>query len=300
MSVLNKNIFEALASRTIVCDGAMGTQLFAAGLAQGSSPELWNVEKPEAVKDVHKRYLDAGANVVTSNTFGGSEPALDRHGLAARMEELNVAAVKNARAVAGDDAFVFADLGPFGGFLEPFGDMTEEELTGVFQRQAKALVEAGADAVIVETMVDPNELSVAVKAAKSVTDKPVIATYAFNHDLGGGFKTIMGSSAEDAIKAAIAAGADVVGANCGTDLSLDDYRALAKALVAAAGPTPVILQPNAGKPTMQGTDLVYHATPEQMAELALDLKAIGVKVIGGCCGTNPTHIAAMAKALSAS
>ncbi len=290
------DLLSASAQRPILSDGGMGTQLFAAGLKPGASPELWNVDHAEAVQDVHRRYRAAGAMLLTTNTFGGSEPALARHGLANRMAELNQAAARNAKAVA-DGAFVMGDVGPFGGFLEPYGDMTEEELLGVFSRQVQALVEGGVDAIAVETMVDPNEVWVAVRAAKAVCDLPVFATYAFNSDGAGGFRTMMGASPADALKAAFDAGADAAGANCGTDLSLDDYRALAKALMAAADGKPVVLQPNAGRPETVDGRLIYRATPDDMAALAKDLVATGVRVVGGCCGTTPEHIGAAAAAL---
>lgn len=221
---------------------------------------------------------------------------LERHHQAERTAELNRMAAELARKAAGPEAWVLGDVGPFGDFLEPMGDMTEEELEVIFKEQIAALLEGGADAVLVETMVDPGEVAVAVRAAKAVGDVPVIASYCFQKHTGT-FRTLMGTTAAEAVKAAIAAGADIVGTNCGTDLSLDDYVALAMELVAAAGDTPVIVQPNAGAPKEGPMGPFYDATPEDMAQTARRLREVGVRIVGGCCGTRPDHLAAMAVAV---
>lgn len=291
-----RKLTEELARRPLLCDGAMGTQLMAAGLKPGSCGELWNVDNAPAVEVIHRRYRAAGCDLITTNTFGGTITALERHALAARCDELNRAGAAVARKAAGDDGWVLGDIGPFGGFLEPLGDTTPQQLHAIFAQQAKALAAGGADGFIVETMADPNELAIAVKACKSAAKLPVIATYAFGHADGGTFRTMMGTTVADAIKAALDAGADIVGANCGTALSLDDYLKLAGQLVAAAGKTPVILQPNAGSPKQVGDKLVYVATPQDMAAIVPKLLAEGVRVIGGCCGTTPDHLKAMADA----
>lgn len=278
---------------TVVCDGGMGTQLMARGMPAGYCSELWNVEHADDVKAIHGAYRDAGCQLLTTNTFGGTSAALERHGHTGMVEKLNSQGAALARSAAGDRCLVLGDIGPFGGFLEPLGDTTVEQLTEMFSQQAKALVAGGVDALIVETMSDTAEIAVAIKAAKS-TGKPVIATYAFAHGEAGTFRTMMGTSVEDAIEAAVDAGADVVGANCGTSLSLEDYLKLAQALVAAAGKTPVIVQPNAGAPQTIDGKLVYLATPEAMADLAKKMVAAGVKVVGGCCGTTPAHLKAIA------
>jgi len=289
-------LLTALKDTPILCDGGMGTQLMLAGLPTGACGVAWNVDNPDAVKDVHQRYRDAGCRCITTNTFQGSSETLAQHNEAERTEDLNRAAAANARQVAGDSAFVLADCGPFGGFLEPLGLTTEDELLAIFTQQFTALREGGADAALIETMSDSAEVAVAIRAAKAVADWPVIATYAFQKS-GDIFTTMMGDDAASLVQKTIEGGdgADIVGANCGTELSLDDYRALARELVAAAGDTPVILQPNAGSPVMEDGELVYKATPEDMAELAADLVAIGVRIVGGCCGTSPEHLAEMSK-----
>lgn len=290
------NLLESLRSRVLVCDGAMGTQLMKRGMRPGECGMLWNIDRPDDVAHVHREYFKAGCQLITTNSFGGSRVALDQHGMAGRVAELNLASARLVRQVVGQDAWVLGDVGPFGGFLEPVGDVTEAQLGEIFREQIAALIEGGADAILVETMSDPNEAAVAVRTAKQLSSIPVIATFAFQK-AGGEFRTMMGSAVADVVNASIQAGADIVGANCGTSLNLDDYVTLAEALVTAAGRVPVIVQPNAGSPKMMGADAVYDALPEGMAQLALRLRKAGVRVIGGCCGTTPAHLEAMARAL---
>ena len=291
------DLLSALAARPLVCDGAMGTQLFARGLDSGACGVAWNVEKPDTVRSVHEAYRQAGCELVTTNTFGGSAYALARHEFAARMAEFNRAGAQNARTAAGDSAWVLGDIGPFGDFLEPFGDMSAEELRGIYRAQAEALIEGGADALLVETMVDPAEAEVAVAAVRDCSALPIFVTYAFQKNGDAEFRTMMGTSVEEAVERAIAAGAHIVGANCGTALSFPDYLQLARQIVRAAGKTPVILQPNAGAPQVVGTETVYNATPQEMAALVDPLLEAGVRIVGGCCGTSPAHLAAISQAL---
>lgn len=282
--------------RPMLFDGAMGTLLIEAGVSLGECGVVWNVEKPDAIAGIHRQYLDAGCDIVTTNTFQASRVALEMHGLADRAAELNRAGAAVAREAAGDRALVAADIGPFGGFLEPLGDTTADELADVFDQQLRAHREGGADVALVETMSDPNEATRAVAAARAIGDWPVISTYAFQL-AGDDFVTMMGAPAADVVRASIAAGADAVGANCGTGLDLDAYVRLAEALAAAAGDAPVILQPNAGSPIQQGGETVYPATPADMAERVPRLRDAGVAILGGCCGTSPAHLKAMREAL---
>jgi 5-methyltetrahydrofolate--homocysteine methyltransferase len=292
------SLLDAIKTRTLLCDGAMGTQLFLRGLAAGACGELWNIDNPSAVADIHRAYLQAGCDLITTNTFGGTRAALARHGLADSAAELNRAGARLARQAAASNAWVLGDIGPFGGFLEPLGDTTADQLTAMFREQAAVLYEGGVDAIIVETMSDPAEMAIAIKAAKATRRAPVIATYAFGKQ-DAMFRTMMGTTLADAIAAAIDAGADIVGANCGTALGLDDYLRLAEQLTKAAGSTPVILQPNAGSPASVDGKLVYPASPADMAALIAPLRQLGVAIIGGCCGTTPEHLKAMSQALRA-
>lgn len=290
---------KALEQGPFLLDGAMGSMLFKAGLTPGECAELWNVEQPEKVQAIHAAYRQAGSMAVTANTFGGGPETLARHGLEERCVELNAAAAQVARGAESQSAFfVLGDIGPFGGFLEPLGETTLPELKSMFDHQIGALHEAGADGIIVETMSDPVEAAAAVQVARTFGDWPVLATFAFQR-AGDGFRTMMGSTVAEALSAVIEAGADAVGANCGTGLELEDYLRLADALVAAAKSVPVILQPNAGAPKQVDGTVVYPATPEQMGAWARSARGAGVSVIGGCCGTTPQHLKEMAEALGA-
>lgn len=285
-------LWQALGSGRVLGDGGMGTQLFEAGLEPGHPPELWNVDRPESVRDVHVRYLRAGAQCLTTNTFGGSRVALDRHGLGDRTIELNQAAVRLARTAG--EAWVLGDVGPLGSFLEPYGEITEEQAFEAFWGQSRALVEAGADAILVETMVDPCEASLAVQAAREAGANLVMATFAFNHHPNRGFFTMMGASVAEALSVAADSGAEVVGANCGTDLSLNLYVELARELVPARPLGKLLaLQPNAGAPQLQHVSFVYLATPDQMVDFAEEVWELPIEYLGGCCGTSPEHIRAM-------
>jgi len=293
------SLLQELQLRPLCADGAMGTQLFARGLRSGDCGMLWNVDRPADVGGIHHAYRQAGCDLITTNSFGGTRFALERHGFEARVTELNRAAAQVARAAAGNQGWVLGDVGPFGDFLEPVGDTTPDSLREAFGAQIAALVEGGADAILVETMSDPAEAVVGVEAAKAgAPGLPVIVTYAFQKTSPGEYRTMMGSTVADAVGRATGAGADIVGANCGTDLSLDDYVELAGKLVAAAGKNPVIVQPNAGSPrTDANGKLYYDATPEEMAATATRLLAAGVRIVGGCCGTTPGHLAAMSRVI---
>jgi 5-methyltetrahydrofolate--homocysteine methyltransferase len=292
-----ENLLEALADRPLLCDGAMGTQLIAAGLSPGASGEGWNLEQPDRVAAIHRRYVDAGCDLVTTNTFQAARTALAMHGLDGQVAGINRAAAELARRAVGDDAWVLGDVGPFGGFLEPMGDVTVDELFDIFTEQIAALYAGGADAVIIETMSDPNESAMAVRAAKALSDKPAIATFAFQK-AGDRVLTMMGTDPAAAVSAAFDAGADIVGANCGTGLELDDYARLAELLVDAAGTAPVILQANAGSPVQRNGQTHFPAAPNDMARAVRRFRDAGVGLLGGCCGTTPEHLAAMRRALS--
>ena len=290
------DLLKTLADRPLLCDGAMGTQLIARGLAPGVCGEKWNLDRPADIEAVHRAYFDGGCDLITTNSFGATTTALERHGLIPQADAINRAASQIASRVVGQKGWVLGDVGPFGGFLTPVGDTEPEQLQAIFKQQIAALYDGGADAIIIETMSDPQEMAVAIAAAKAVSSRPVIATYAFSL-AGSDFRTMMGNTAADAVRQAIDAGADVVGANCGTSLTLPDYVRLAEQLVQAAGSVPAILQPNAGSPSMVNDKLVYPATPADMAELVPTLLGTGLRIIGGCCGTTPDHLRAMAAAL---
>jgi len=283
------------AGEILISDGAMGTFLQAKGLKTGECPESWNVSHPEEVQSIAQAYIDAGSDIVESNSFGGTSYKLKEFGFSQdKVAEFNIAAAKLAKAAMGDKGFVAASVGPTGQIVEDEGgNVTEEELYNAFKEQAVALAEGGADALCIETMSSVAEAVQAVKAAKENTNLAVICTFTFEPGARG-FRTMMGIDPATASEAAIEAGADVVGANCGN--GIDNMIEITKQIRAVAGDTPILIHANAGMPVLEGDKTVFKDTPEQMAGRVKELIAAGANIIGGCCGTNPNHISAMAKA----
>ena len=284
-------IYEALEKGILISDGAMGTMLQTKGLTDGGAPELWNIENPSAIEDVLEQYASAGANLITTNTFGGTRGRLQMHGLEDRLFELNKAGAVIARKVADrhPGCFVMGDVGPSGELMEPMGTMTLDEAKELFADQIKALVAGGVDAILIETMSDLQEVEAAVKAAKDVAPNlPVIVTFSFDTNL----RTMMGVKPAIAVKTLAAEGVRIIGANCGR--GVDEMRVIAKELTEARpNGVFIITQSNAGLPKLVGGDFIYDGTPEEMAKYAQDMKVLGVNVIGSCCGSTPAHTAAM-------
>jgi len=288
-------IYEALEKGILISDGAMGTMLQGKGLTDGGAPELWNVENPSAIEEVLEEYATAGANLITTNTFGGTRGRLQMHGLEDRLFELNKAGAEIARKVADrhPGCFVMGDVGPSGELMEPMGTMTIEEATALFADQIKALVAGGVDAILIETMSDLQEVEAAVKAAKAVAPNlPIIVTFSFDTNM----RTMMGVKPAVAVSTLAAQGVRIIGANCGR--GVDEMRVIAKELTdARTDGVYIITQSNAGLPKLVGGDFVYDGTPEEMAKYAQDMKTLGVNVIGSCCGSSPAHTKAMAAAI---
>lgn len=276
-------------------DGGMGTLLQDLGLDDGGSGELWNVERPDVVRRCHELYAAAGARILTTNTFGGTRPRLQMHGLEDRVHELNMAGAKIARAVAAEhDALVAGDLGPTGELMAPLGTMNAAEAQGIFSAQLLGLRDGGIDVVLIETMSDLAEVQAAVAAARAVVPEvPVIATLSFDTNL----RTMMGVRPADAVTALAAAGVDAVGANCGRG---PEEMETVLGEMAAARPEGLLLvaQSNAGLPQLVGDRFEYDASPEVLARHALTLAGLGVDVIGACCGSTPSHIGAIRDALA--
>lgn len=275
----------------LICEGAMGTALQSMGLPIGALPERWNSDRPEAVESVHRAYVEAGADLIQTNTFGANRFRLERHGLAEMVEELNRAAVRIARRAAGEKAVVLGDVGPTGRLLRPYGDLEAEGAQEAFTEQIGALVAAGVDGLILETFVALEEAVAALRAAKEVASLPVICTMAF--DKGG--RTVMGVSGDQAIGVLLEEGADVAGANCGS--GPEDMLLAIGQMRQADGRAVLIAQPNAGAPKLIGERTVFDATPEEMAEWAVRFVEAGVNIVGSCCGSNHLHTAAIAKAV---
>jgi len=281
----------------LVADGAMGTMLQTAGLPAGASPEAWLLENPDPVRGVHSAYVEAGSNVILTCTFGGTRKRLTRPGLADRVAEVNRRAVQIAREAAGSEVYVAGDIGPLGEFFAPMGKLTYEEAVGVFAEQAAALAEAGVDALYIETMSDLNEARAAVEGTQQAlsgrVNVPIFVTLSF--DRGG--RTNMGVSPERAAETLLAMGVDAIGANCGATLEMTEG-AIAN-MHEVAPESILIAKPNAGKPRMVGREEVYDASPEDMAEYARRFVALGARLVGGCCGSTPEHIRAIAQAVLA-
>jgi 5-methyltetrahydrofolate--homocysteine methyltransferase len=284
------------AGETLCGDGAWGTQLMARGLAPGECLETVNLTRPGVLAEIATAYLGAGAELITTNTFGGSPCSLETHGLAGRTEEINRAAVEAIRRVTEGRAFISASVGPTGRILTPYGDTEPAEMTAAFDRQIDALIDAGADLICIETMMDLEEARLAVAAARRRSaDIPIIATMTFNATPRG-FFTTMGNSPAQACGVLAEAGADLVGSNCGN--GIDAMVELARELADHAR-VPIVIQSNAGLPEHRGGELVFPESPEFMAARVPELIDLGVAVIGGCCGTGPDHIRAIRAAIDA-
>ena len=279
----------------VLLDGAMGTLLQDRGLEDGGAGELWNVDRPDDVRAVHEAYADAGAQVLTTNTFGGTRPRLQMHGLEDRVHELNAAAARIARSVADERGLAVAgNLGPTGELLAPLGAMEPDQATAFFSEQLVGLLDGGIDLVLVETMSDLAEVEAAVAAARDTApDLPVVVTLSFDTNL----RTMMGVRPGEAVTRLGAAGVDAVGANCGR--GPQEMEAIAAQLVEAR-PDGLLLvaQSNAGLPQVVGDHFEYDSPPAEMAAHAVALTGLGIDLVGACCGSTPAHTAAMREALA--
>jgi 5-methyltetrahydrofolate--homocysteine methyltransferase len=275
-------------------DGAIGALLIQRGLPRGTCPESVNISRPEILEEIAEQYVNAGAEIIQSNTFGGSPLKLSDYGLEEKYAEINVRAVKAVRKVADDKVYVSGSCGPTGRILRPYGETDAEEVSRAFHQQIRVLVDSGVDILCIETMTDVREAKLALEAARSLSRTiPIIATMTFDRTPRGYF-TIMGVNVESAARELADSGADIVGSNCGT--GMEDMVEIAREFKHHSK-LPLIVQPNAGLPEIEGGAVVYRETPELMAGKVRDLVDIGVSIIGGCCGTTPGHTEAMRRAL---
>ena len=289
-------ILDKVKESGLIFDGAMGSMLIAAGLKGGKISELWNLEKPQVIHDIHKAYFDAGSDVAVSNSFGASPFKLKKIGVNVDPEKINMAAVEIAKRAAGPGQYVAGDMGPLGEMLQPAGLLTQEEAEKYYVEQATFLVNGGVDFFILETFFDLNEILAAIRAIRTVSDLPIFSTMTFQKKPSG-FFTLMGNKPGDSMNKMVEAGASVVGANC--SLASDTMVDLAK-IIRDSVDVPVIIQPNAGAPKNVGEIVVYPETVDYFCNNLLTMKEIGIDVVGGCCGTTPDFIRAVAEKISAS
>ena len=280
--------------KILVFDGAMGTQLFARGLDSGSCPEELNFNQQDVLKAIAAEYLAAGADVIQTNTFGGSALKLTHYQLGEQIEMINQEAVKSVRSTAGNQAYVSGSCGPSGEILLPYGTISEERMYQNFHEQITILVKSGVDLICIETMTDLREAELALQAAKTVSSElPTAVTLSFTMTPRG-FFTIMGNSIADCVTGLSAAGADILGSNCGNGLEMmiqicAEFRYLTD--------LPILIQSNAGLPMIEADSLVYPESPSFFEEHVPALIQAGANMIGGCCGTGPEHIRAIRSAV---
>jgi len=286
-------ILERLSSgEVLIADGATGTMLQAAGLPAGTPGEAWVLARPAEIVRLHRAYLEAGSHLILTSTFGGTRARLKKAGLDSQVTEINRRAAELARQAAGEDRYVGGDIGPTGEMLAPLGRLTYEAAVEMFAEQAAALAAGGVDCLYIETMSDLKEAQAAVQGARQAGDLPVFCTFSF--DTRG--RTTMGLHPAQAAQAMAALGVVAVGANCGH--APEEVLEFLPQMRQAAPDLYLIAKPNAGLPRLVQRQVVYDATPQQMAELAIRYIELGARIIGACCGSSPAHIAAMAAALN--
>lgn len=284
---MKRILSELTNGKVLVSDGAWGTFLQQKGLIPGQCPEEWNVSRPDDVFDIAKSYIAAGADMVETNSFGGSRFKLAKYGFEDKVFEFNKAAAEISRRAAGPDHFVLGSVGPTGKLLI-MEEVTEEELYEAFKEQSMALEAGGVDAIMIETMTDLDEARIAVKAARENTSREVFCTMTFEKIIGGGFRTMMGISPSEMAEAIVEAGADLVGTNCGN--GMEDMIGMVQEIRELNPQIPILVHANAGMPRYQDGKTTFPESPEEMASRVHAIVAAGANIVGGCCGTTPEHI----------
>lgn len=284
---MSRIIQEIQKGRVLVSDGAWGTFLHKKGLTSGECPEMWNIQRPGDVFDIAQSYVNAGADMIETNSFGGNRFKLKNYGQEDRVYQLNKAAAEISRKAAGSDRFVLGSIGPTGKLLI-MEEVTEDELYDAFKEQAIALEAGGADAIVIETMTDLEEARIAVKAAKENTACEVICTMTFDKILSGEYRTMMGISPTEMTETLIEAGASVIGANCGNGIA--DMIGIVKEIRQINPTIPILIHANAGMPHYCDGETTFPETPADMAGRVKEIIEAGANIIGGCCGTTPDHI----------
>ncbi len=279
----------------LLADGAMGTMLFERGLKSGQCPESINLSAPHLLEEIATLYLQAGADILHTNTFGGSPLKLAEYGLDDQCHQINCQAIRSVRAVVTDKAFVSLSCGPSGRLLKPYGDTDPEEMRESYRKQLTSILTEPVDMITIETMTDLAEATIAVETARQIApDIPICATMTFDCTPRG-FFTVMGVTTEQAATGLLEAGADIIGSNCGN--GIDNMTEIAAEFGKCTN-APLMIQSNAGLPEERDGHLFYPEAPEFMAEKCRKLPSAGVRIIGGCCGTTPAHIAAIRKTLT--
>jgi 5-methyltetrahydrofolate--homocysteine methyltransferase len=285
-----QSLLDALKTRVLLGDGAMGTQLQNAGLESGHCGEAWNVDHPDRVLGIQRNYAEAGSDILLTNTFGACRIMLNRHGEGDRTVDINRASVAIAREALGGRGWVLGDIGPFGGLMEPYGDIPRADVERAFREQARALVDGGADGIIIETQTAFEEVGIAIDAAREAGAPVIIASFAFDRMLDeDDVRTMMGISPETAAGFMAEHGCHVAGLNCGTGVDMRMAADIVRRYRATCG-LPVMAQPNAGAPVLEDMKVLYKQTPEEMAAELPGLLAAGPRIVGGCCGSTPAHI----------
>lgn len=284
---MNKFLCLLQQEKVVLADGAMGTELINRGLKVGEPPESWNVTHPELVRDIQQKYVEAGAEIILTNTFGGNRLKLKRAGMEEKWSEFNYAGVKIAREAAGNKSLVAGDLGPTGEFIQPYGDYHPLDIYRVYVEQVQILVEEGVDLLLIETMTDSQELEIAIRACRDHSSLPIVGCASFNKK-GGDFRTFMGTSVSQIVKIMEEPGVTGIGTNCG-DITPEEMSQLIKKMARLTSRF-LWAKPNAGLPAIKEGKTIYPLSPEEFSSGVQKIVEAGVKIIGGCCGTSPEHI----------